>query len=87
MVMLGGREVSVCRDYTMKIQPTEPEKINIFCMYALRPLIEGSFPVNERNQRFGDHALILMDRDEFQQRLESTLKSQKIEAWLIRSNT
>jgi hypothetical protein len=78
MVMPDGNEVTVCRDYTAKIRPSEPEKINIFCMYALRPLIEGAFPVDKKNQRFGDHALILMNRDEFIQRLESSLKSQRI---------
>ena len=78
MIMPDGNELTVCRDYTLKIRPSAPEKINIFCMYALRPLIEGAFPVNEKNQRFGDHALILMNRDEFIQRLESSLKSQKI---------
>jgi len=78
MVLSDGKEVTVCRDYTLRIRPSKPEKINIFCMYALRPLIEGSFPVNKKNQRFGDHALILMNRDEFIQRLESSLKSQSI---------
>jgi hypothetical protein len=78
MVMPDGNEVTVCRDYNLKIRPSEPEKINIFCMYALRPLIEGTFPVDKRNKRFGDHALILMNRDEFIKRLESSLKSQRI---------
>lgn len=80
MVMPDRNEVTVCRDYTLKIRPSEPEKINIFCMYALRPLIEGAFPVDKKNQRFGDHALILMNRDEFIQKLESSLKSQRIVA-------
>lgn len=78
MVMPDGNEATICTDYTARIRPSEPEKINIFCMYALRPLIEGAFPVDEKNKRFGDHALILMDRDEFINRLESSLKSQMI---------
>jgi len=78
MVMPDGNEVTICTDYTARIRPSEPEKINIFCMYALRPLIEGAFPVDEKNKRFGDHALILMNRDAFIQRLESSLKSQMI---------
>src|SRR3989304_5876717 len=56
----------------------KPEKINIFCMYALRPLITGCFPVDERNLRFGEHALVLLDRDEFLRRIESSLNSQEI---------
>ena len=78
MVMQDGNEVTLCTDYTARIRPSEPEKTNIFCMYALRPLVDGAFPVDERNLRFGDHALILMNRDEFIQRLESSLKSQGI---------
>jgi hypothetical protein len=78
MFLPEGKEVTLCRDYTMKILPLEPEKINIFCMYALSPNIEGAFPIDEKNQRFGDHALLLINPDEFRQRLESTLKSQKI---------
>ena len=80
MVMSDGKEVTLCRDYTMKIRPLNPEKINIYCMYALRPHIEGAFPVDKRNQRFGDHALLLLNPNEFMQRLESNLKSQKIVA-------
>ncbi len=45
-------------------------------MYALRPYVEGSFPIDEKNQQFGDHALILTNRDAFMQRLESTLKNE-----------
>jgi len=80
MVLPDGKEVTLCRDYTMKILHLEPEKINIFCMYALRPHIEGSFPIDKGKQRFGDHALLLINPNEFLQRLESNLKSQKIVA-------
>ena len=66
--------------WTLRMHPSEPEKINIFCMYALRPLTEGTFPINERNFLFGEHALVLMNRDEFMRRIELTLKSQKIVA-------
>jgi len=78
MVMPDGNEVNVCRDYTLKIRPSEPEKINIFCMYALRPLIEGSFPVDKKIKQFGDYALILINREEFIQRIESNLKIHRI---------
>jgi len=47
-------------------------------MYALRPLIEGTFPVSKTNFRFGKHALILVNSDQFIRRIESTLKSQRI---------
>jgi hypothetical protein len=45
-------------------------------MYALRPLTEGTFPVSEGNFRFGEHALVLINSDQFMRRIESTLKSQ-----------
>ena len=73
-----GKEVFLEGNWTIRMHPAEPEKINIFCMYALRPIIEGTFPVNERNFRFGEHALVLMNRDEFMRRIELTLKSQEI---------
>ena len=78
MVMPDGNEVTICTDYSARIHPSEPERINIFCMYALRPLIEGAFPIDNKNKRFGDHALILINRDEFIKRFESNLKSKMI---------
>jgi len=75
-----GKEIFLEGNWTLRMNPPEPEKINIFCMYALRPLVEGTFPINERNFQFGEHALILMNRDEFMRRIESTLKSEKIVA-------
>jgi hypothetical protein len=75
-----GKEMLMEGNWTLRMHPPEPEKINIFCMYALRPLIEETFPVNEKNFQFGEHALVLMNRDEFMRRIELTLKSQKIEA-------
>ena len=73
-----GKEVFMEGIWTLRMHPREPEKINIFCMYALRPLVEGTFPVDERNFRFGEYALVLINRDEFMRRIESILKSQRI---------
>lgn len=75
-----GKEMFMGGNWTIRMHPPEPEKINIFCMYALRPLIDETFPLNEKNFQFGEHALVLMNRDEFMRRIELTLKSQKIEA-------
>ena len=63
--------------WTIRMHPPEPERINIFCMYALRPFI-GTFPVDERNFQFGNFTLVLINRPEFMNRIESTLKSQRI---------
>jgi hypothetical protein len=75
-----GKELFIKGNWTLRMHPPEPEKINMFCMYALRPLAAGTFPINERNFRFGEHALVLMNRDEFMLRIESTLKLQEIVA-------
>ena len=78
--LTDGKEIFMEGNWTLRMYPPEPEKINIFCMYALRPLIEGTFPIDERNFRFGGYALLLINRDEFMRRIESVLKSQRIRA-------
>ncbi|TFG90779.1 MAG: hypothetical protein E4H16_01145 [Candidatus Atribacteria bacterium] len=77
MVMPNGNEMTVCRDYTMRSEPPEPERINIFCMYALRPEVE-TFPVDQRNLRFGDNALVLLDSQQFMDRIASSLEHERI---------
>lgn len=72
-----GKEVTLEGNWTIRMHPFEPERIKIFCMYALRPLI-GSFPVNEKNFQFGDYALVLIKPQEFIDRIALTLKAQGI---------
>ncbi len=72
-----GKEVTLEGEWVMRITPPEPERINIYCMYALRPFA-GSFPVHEKNFRFGDYALVLTNPHEFTKRVESTLQEQTI---------
>ncbi|MFC1934776.1 hypothetical protein ACFLXZ_00470 [Chloroflexota bacterium] len=57
--------------------PCQPEKTNIFCMCAVRPSV-GSFPIDKKNFRFGDYALILTNSQEFIDRISSQLKAQNI---------
>jgi hypothetical protein len=64
-------------DWTLRIPLPESEEINIFCMYALRPSV-GSYPVDERNLRFGGHALILFDPQRFIDQIHHSLNDQKI---------
>jgi len=59
----------------IRIGPDEPKKVNIFCMYALRSA-SGSFPVHEKNYKFGDHALILTNPQEFINRLSVKLNTE-----------
>jgi len=85
MTLITGKELTIVGNWVIRMHPQEPEKINIFCMYALRPLVEGSFPVDAKNFRFGEHALLLINPGEFMRRIESSLKSQRIiaEAHLV----
>ena len=73
-----GKQVSVEGEWIYRMYPPEPEKINIFCMFALRPLIEGNFPIDKRNFQFGDYALFLINPNEFMRRVQSALKNEKI---------
>ncbi len=57
--------------------PYQPEKKNIFCMCAVRPSV-GSFPIDKRNFRFGDYALIVTNPQAFIDRISSQLRSQNI---------
>ena len=75
-----GKEVFLQGEWTLRTPPPQPEKINIFSMYALRALAEGTFPVSDRNFRFGEHALLLLNPAEFMRRIESSLKLQRIVA-------
>lgn len=73
-----GKEVKInITNWDYKIPPATPEKINLFCMYALRPF-HGSFPVDERNFTFGDSALVLLNGDEFIKRVAAALKKESI---------
>ncbi len=64
-------------NWTLRIGPAEPDNINIFCMYALRPSA-GSFPIDERNFDFGKYAIILTDAAEFMERITLKLKAQGV---------
>ena len=61
LTLADEKEILIQGNWTLRGHPCEPEKINIFSMYALRPLIEGTFPVSKTNFRFGKHALILIN--------------------------
>jgi hypothetical protein len=64
-------------NWVIRVHPPEAEKMNIFCMCAVHPSA-GSFPVDERNFRFGDHALVLTNPQEFIDRTASQLESENI---------
>ena len=74
-----GSDIVIGGNWVIRMHPPAPEKINIFSMYALRPVI-GNFPIDERNFRFGQHALVMLNPQEFMTRIEAILKASEIEA-------
>ena len=63
----------VCiQKWNLKLLPNDSDKINIFCMFALRtePI---NYPIDDRNVKFGNFALIITDPAEFIQRVHSHL--------------
>lgn len=74
-----GLDIVIGGKWVIRMRPPAPEKINIFSMYALHPVI-GNFPIGERNFRFGEHALVMLNPQEFMTRIEAILKISEIEA-------
>ena len=63
--------------WTLRIGPDYPERVNLFCMVAVRPQF-GCYPVDERNFRLGDYAVVLTHPQRFIERAHATLISQGI---------
>ncbi len=59
--------------WEFRIHPDEAEKINIFCMLAIGTPA-GTLPIDERNLRFGDYALVIDNPVEFIKRVGSHLE-------------
>ena len=75
----NGAEIPLnVTNWTFRIHPFEPERMNLFCMYACRPSL-GTFPVNDRNNAFGDHVLVMTNPQRFLDQVASTLKTQGIQ--------
>jgi hypothetical protein len=67
-------------NWTIKLfDASTTTKMNVFCMYALRPRA-GTFPLDARNVQFGDCALVMTSPMEFMRRVTSSLDSQSIAA-------
>ena len=78
ILLPNGREVPFqSPSWVIRIHPPEPERINIFCMYALRPST-GNFPVDGRNYKFGDCALVVTQPQEFIDRVAALLRTDRI---------
>jgi len=72
-----GEELGEVTDWELRVHPPVPENTNTFCMYAIRP-DGGTFRVSERNYEFGPYALVLLDTEQFIQRVVSTLERDAI---------
>ena len=59
--------------WTLQTRTAEPEKINLFCMYAIHRAPESD-PVDLRVTEFGDTALIMTNPDEFFKRLSDAAR-------------
>jgi hypothetical protein len=73
---LNGEKLEVT-NWTAVREPPNPEKINLFCMYALR---QSTFPVDAKNFGFGDHAVIVTNVPEFIDRVRSYIIDNKLAA-------
>ncbi len=63
--------------FELRIGPNNPEKINLFCMYALRPQ-HGTYPVPKSNFRFGSHALVIFNVPVFMDKIVTALQENKL---------
>ena len=78
ILLQDGTEVPFeSTNWAIRIHPFEPARINVFCMYALRPSA-GSFPVDDRNYKFGDCALVVTEPQEFIDRVATRLRKEGI---------
>jgi hypothetical protein len=66
-------------NWTLGIGPAQLDKRNIFCMCAVRPSM-GTFPIDTKNNRFGDYALVFKSPQIFLDRISSQVKLQNIQA-------
>ena len=71
-----GKKIQVT-NFELRIGPDNPEKFNLYCMYALRARQE-SYPIDEKNYRFGTHALIIFNAQTFMDKLKAELKDKNI---------
>lgn len=65
--------------FVLRIGPDTPETINLFCMYAMRPK-HGTYPIDEKNFKFGTHALIFFNSQELINRLSTFIKNKAVPA-------
>ena len=69
--------VLTLNSWTLRIPPLDADEINVYCMYALRPL-HGSYPVESGNRRFGGHALVLIEPQRFVDTVHGVLEEEGI---------
>ena len=74
---LPNRKKLTITNFELRLGPNAPDKINLFCMYALRPQ-HGTYPVPERNFEFGSHALVIFNVPQFFEKIKNTLEKRNI---------
>jgi hypothetical protein len=73
----GERIPIIITAWELRFPLANADRINVFCMYALRP-DAGTFPVESRNFGFGSHALLLLYPQQFIDRLDAHLHMKRI---------
>lgn len=69
----GRTIVGKVSNFEYRVHTAHPDQINLFCMYAIRPAF-GSFPIDARNLRFGEHALVFLQPQEFIDRTRQAIR-------------
>jgi len=71
-----GKRIEISK-FELRIGPDNPEQINLYCMYALRAL-RDSYPIHEKNFRFGSHALIILNADKFMDKVRVAMRENRM---------
>jgi len=66
-------------NWQLRIHPPNPDKINIFCLYALRPQ-KGTFPIPQKNFKFGSHALVFTKPQIFIDKISTHFRENSVDA-------
>lgn len=59
--------------WTLQARPAEPEKINLFCMYAIHSEIDAP-SIDPRATKFGESSLVMTQPNEFMSRLAAAAR-------------
>lgn len=79
VVKSSGQKIEV-KDWDIRVHPDNPERINLFCMYAFRPKNKEIFHIDERNFEFGSHAVVFHESQAFLDCLKAAITAENLNA-------